>query len=52
MLTIECLIAPSMHRRIVEDGQDSALITTFFAGWALVLAFTRASIDLSIGTQI
>jgi hypothetical protein len=39
VITIGCLIAPSMHHRIVEGGQDSPRIlalATIFAGWALL----------------
>ena len=51
MLTVAFLIAPSMHHRIVEGGQDNARVlklTTDFAGLALFPLSLALAIDMFV----
>ncbi len=51
MLTIGCLIAPSMQHRIVESGQDTErvlVMITLFAGLALVPLSMALAFDLFV----
>lgn len=53
MITIALLIAPSMHHRIVEGGQDNARVlrlATDFAGFALLPLSLTLALDMFVAS--